>query len=118
MKRIHQSNMEGPETTDSPRKKPKFDPSTHNAHISDAGTEASLMMPPPAIPEVIKDPFRNTIQASQDQLMTDASHDQPNTSDNQFSKEAACGITEFVSPDLLGFTGILKKRYAFTEKFR
>ena len=29
----------------------------------------------------------------------------------QLSKEAACGITEFVSPDLLGFTGILKKRY-------
>ena len=27
-------------------------------------------------------------------------------------KEAACGITEFVSPDFLGFTGILKKRYA------
>ncbi|KAK4691390.1 tRNA pseudouridine13 synthase, partial [Lecanoromycetidae sp. Uapishka_2] len=26
-------------------------------------------------------------------------------------KEAACGITEFVSPDLQGFTGFLKKRY-------
>lgn len=33
--------------------------------------------------------------------------------DNGESKEAACGITEFVSPDLLGFSGILKKRYAF-----
>ena len=28
-------------------------------------------------------------------------------------KEAACGITEFVSRDLLGFSGILKKRYAY-----
>lgn len=33
--------------------------------------------------------------------------------DNGESKDAACGITEFVSPDLLGFSGILKKRYAF-----
>lgn len=33
--------------------------------------------------------------------------------DNGESKEAACGITEFVSPDLLGFSGILKKRYDF-----
>ena len=31
------------------------------------------------------------------------------------AKEVACGITEFVSTDLLGFTGILKKRYAFSE---
>ena len=29
------------------------------------------------------------------------------------SKEAVCGITEFVSPDLLGFSGILKKRFVF-----
>lgn len=33
-------------------------------------------------------------------------------SDDRYSKEAACGITEFVSPDLLGFSGMLKKRYA------
>lgn len=32
-------------------------------------------------------------------------------SDDRYSKEAACGITEFVSPDLLGFSGMLKKRY-------
>lgn len=30
--------------------------------------------------------------------------------ESQLSKEAEVGITEFVSPDLLGFTGILKKR--------
>ena len=34
------------------------------------------------------------------------------TPDDVHSKEAACGITEFVSPDLLGFSGTLKKRYA------
>lgn len=33
----------------------------------------------------------------------DAAHD-------QFCKELECGITEFVSPELPGFTGILKKR--------
>ena len=32
---------------------------------------------------------------------------------DQFHKENVCGITEFVSPDLLGFTGLLKKRYAW-----
>lgn len=39
--------------------------------------------------------------------------DVANALDDCYSKEAACGITEFVSPDLLGFSGILKKRYAF-----
>lgn len=29
---------------------------------------------------------------------------------DQVDKEVACGITEFVCPDLLGFTGVLKKR--------
>ena len=33
--------------------------------------------------------------------------------DDRYNKEAACGITEFVSPDLLGFSGILKKRFVF-----
>ena len=32
-------------------------------------------------------------------------------------KEAAYGITEFVSPELLGFSGILKKRYDFRILF-
>ncbi|KAI9875119.1 MAG: hypothetical protein M1830_008864, partial [Pleopsidium flavum] len=34
----------------------------------------------------------------------------PSTADVQLQKEADVGITEFVSPDLPGFTGILKKR--------
>lgn len=33
---------------------------------------------------------------------------------DQTKKEEACGITEFVSPNLQGFTGYLKKRYAFS----
>lgn len=39
--------------------------------------------------------------------------DAADTLDDGYSKEAACGITEFVSPDLMGFSGILKKRYVF-----
>lgn len=39
----------------------------------------------------------------------------PQSSRNeQLSKEAEVGITEFVSPDLPGFSGILKKRYVST----
>lgn len=33
--------------------------------------------------------------------------------DDTSSKEAACGITEFVCPNLMAFSGILKKRYVF-----
>lgn len=36
-------------------------------------------------------------------------------SQEQLRKEAECGITEFVSPELPGFTGILKKRYYASE---
>ena len=40
-----------------------------------------------------------------------------NALDEIGGKEAACGITEFVSPELLCFSGILKKRYAFRILF-
>lgn len=40
-----------------------------------------------------------------------APYDQQAVSREHLRKEAECGITEFVSPQLLGFTGILKKRY-------
>ncbi|KAL2054063.1 hypothetical protein ABVK25_005602 [Lepraria finkii] len=40
-----------------------------------------------------------------------AAYDHLQFLNDQQTKEAASGITEFVSPDLLGFTGILKKRY-------
>lgn len=42
-----------------------------------------------------------------------AAYDHLQFLNDQQAKEAASGITEFVSPDLLGFTGILKKRYAY-----
>lgn len=36
--------------------------------------------------------------------------DNQDTIHDQFCKELECGITEFVRPELPGFTGILKKR--------
>ena len=35
----------------------------------------------------------------------------PSTIETEFEKEARAGITEYVCPDNLGFTGILKQRY-------
>lgn len=37
--------------------------------------------------------------------------DETSSPEKFIDKEVECGITEFVSPDLTGFTGILKKRY-------
>lgn len=51
---------------------------------------------------------KRTTYASEEQSTTT---DIADASDHLHSKEAACGITEFVCPDLLGFSGILKKRY-------
>ena len=39
---------------------------------------------------------------------------EPKPQISQLSKEAEVGIVEFVSPDLPGFSGILKKRYIIT----
>ena len=36
--------------------------------------------------------------------------EEPIVHETQFTKEAEVGITEFISPELPGFTGILKKR--------
>lgn len=81
------------------------------AHIS----KSSTAMPDPKA----EDPH-NTSEAPGDVLsrhsMTaseaqSAPTDVADAQDDRYSKEAACGITEFVSPDLLGFSGILKKRY-------
>lgn len=53
--------------------------------------------------------------ASQVEPFTDLPGNQEDASHEQLRKEAECGITEFVSPELPGFTGILKKRYYASE---
>lgn len=46
------------------------------------------------------------------------SHGRAEASFDNMAKEAECGITEFVSPDLFGFTGVLKKRYVAAWCYR
>lgn len=58
----------------------------------------------------IDDAMENTAAAHIGPI-ADLPSNQQDTSYEQLRKEAECGITEFVSPELSGFTGILKKRY-------
>ena len=103
----------------SPRKKPKLEEPSFPPKMADKVAEA------PTLPEV--NPHHQTTTTVEDQLTkpntfgpteilnaqsTSATGDVADALDDGYSKEAACGITEFVSPDLLGFSGVLKKRYA------
>ena len=46
---------------------------------------------------------------------TDCAHEHSIAFNGEREKETTYGITEFVSTNLLGFSGILKKRYAFSD---
>ena len=50
------------------------------------------------------------VEAPPNEPMPDAPPMDEDGPDTRLSKEAECGITEFVSPNLPGFTGVLKKR--------
>ena len=91
-----------------------------STHISAA--TAHIPISPSAVPGAQMDDSFNHSEAQSnlvDQRITNISDPQsafPNgadTVDDRYSKEEACGITEFVSADLLCFSGILKKRYGF-----
>ena len=45
----------------------------------------------------------------------DRAVEHPIVSDGERAKEITYGITEFVSTELLGFSGIVKKRYALSD---
>ena len=89
-------------------------------------TTATASMTPIASPDSKMNDPRYHLEASKvfyRKLAENASKSESNTAgdvnalDDIGGKEAACGITEFVSPDLLGFSGILRKRYAFRIVF-
>ena len=120
MKHPHSPIMDDSELPSSPRKKPKLEDPPFHPTMADTVAEA------PRIPEV--NPHAHLTTTVDDQLIkpntlgaaelptaesTSAMVDVADAPDDRYSKEAACGITEFVSPDLLGFSGILKKRYAY-----
>ena len=46
---------------------------------------------------------------------SDRAVEHPIISDGERAKEIGYGITEFVSTELLGFSGIVKKRYALSD---
>ena len=48
-------------------------------------------------------------------MEADLAHESSAVSRDERAKEAMYGITEFVSTNLLGFSSILKKRYAFAD---
>ena len=51
-------------------------------------------------------------------MRADCAHEHSIVSSEGPATEAAYGITEFVSTELLGFSGILKKRYALSDYCR
>ena len=79
--------MDDPDTPSSPRKKLKAHHSPHQLAASDVPMSdcSSAALPAPAA--------------------------DPAQSSKRDDKEAQCGILEYASPDIPGFTGILKKRY-------
>lgn len=89
--------MADPDISNSPRKKVKLD----HTPLADVQLDGTVNQMPSSV--TAEGPDSMGVNFTSDQ------HEAPN---DQLSKEAACGITEFVSPDLLGFTGVLKKRYA------
>ena len=103
----------------SPRKKLKLQEASFSPKMADTVDEA------PNLPEV--NPHHHISTTVQDQLTkpntlgvsellsaqsTSTTVDVADALDDRYDKETACGITEFVSPELLGFSGVLKKRYA------
>ncbi|KAL9005248.1 MAG: hypothetical protein Q9188_001970 [Gyalolechia gomerana] len=77
--------MEADELPTSPRKKHK---AYHGCHLN------------------MEDPAAKSSHAMQDHQSINASGNE-----DRLDKEAQCGITEYVSPQLPGFRGVLKKRY-------
>lgn len=117
--------MDDSDVPSSPRKKPKLENPPFHPTMADAVAE------PPTVPEVNphdqitatvdhQHTKPNTLGAAElpSAASTSAIGDVADAPDDRYSKEAACGITEFVSPDLLGFSGILKKRYACLGCYR
>lgn len=103
--------MDEPELPTSPRKKLKVEEPSFEGNFVDTvmlSPESPSVNPHHGHQEAPNDlPSKQIPIAPEAQL---AMTDTIDNIDDRYNKEAACGITEFVSPDLLGFSGILKKR--------
>jgi hypothetical protein len=105
-RKLPQVAMDDPDPPPTPTKKLKLEQDSTSTEVAMDDTRA-------ASPSMVVRPDNMTAVDSS------ASVDRPQhgfletpKSIDTLDKEAAYGITEFVSPDLLGFTGFLKKRYA------
>ena len=106
----------------SPRKKPKLEEPSFSPKMADTVDKAPTspkVNPHDQITTTVQDQLTklNTLGATEllNAQSTSATVDVADALDDGYSKEAACGITEFVSPHLLGFSGVLKKRYAYFD---
>lgn len=80
--------------------------------------EVDIQPPPQKKLKAIHSTMDGTVDDAMDIMVAanvepiaDLPGNQQDASHEQLRKEVECGITEFVSPELPGFTGILKKRY-------
>lgn len=98
---MDEADMQSP-----PQKKQKVSHLTMDGTFDDAmdATVASTDQPISDLPD-------NQQEVSHVEPPVHLPANQLDASHEQLRKEAECGITEFVSPELPGFTGILKKRY-------
>lgn len=95
-------------------------PCPHNTHIT---MDEIDIQPPPqkklkanhSTMDGTVDDAMDTTVAAHVEPTADLPSNQQDSSHEQLRKETECGITEFVSPELPGFTGILKKRYYASE---
>jgi hypothetical protein len=87
------STMEGADIVESPRKRLKTEDTADTADLDDA------VLPPSTVP---------ALEAESAKL---------SDGDAQALKEVEVGITEFVSADNVGFSGVLKKRYGSNLRY-
>ena len=119
MKHLHSPIMDDSDLLpSSPRKKPKLEEPSFPPKMADTVDEAHTLPevnPHHQMPTAVEDQLtKQTILGVTELLSarsTSATRNVADPLDDRYDKEAACGITEFVSPELLGFSGVLKKRY-------
>ena len=109
--------MDDTDTPTSPRKKLKAYHAPLQQQADEIAVGSPLDTPKEQFPRLQATVFSESKTVAS---IAEAAMFQQENSETQIVKEAEVGITEFVSPDLLGFTGILKKRLAcrqvgFTE---
>jgi tRNA pseudouridine13 synthase len=93
-----------PDTTSRPQKRQRIDESTSTSTSTSAPTPPSIATTPTPVPS-------HAAQATPSNPPIARPTSTAHTVDADLEREVRAGITEYVSPDNLGFTGVLKQRY-------